>query len=337
MSTASQWDDSTARTAGDMTGPGTPVPHPEVRDYLQRSAPSPDPWVVEISTVRAHARQHALAVRGELAAVASVETVDADGVPGRLYRPLGAERELLIWAHGGGWMHGDLDSCEAVSRALGIRVECAVLAVDYRLAPEHPFPAGLDDVWTAAGWGQRTFDSVAVGGDSSGGNLAAAVALRARDEGLDLAAQLLVYPVLDSSLDTDFKLRFRRRYDTFAGQRGYGPNTYQRLTFIWDSYAPEPSVRASPLASPLRAAKLRGVAPAILVTAEHDFLRGEAEDYVRRLRAEQVPVRIHNYPGQIHGFFEMLGVLSDAERAVAAAGRDLRQAFDRQRRRTDGR
>lgn len=324
-------DDSDSYRAGGLTKPGKPLPHDEVRDYLVRSTPSPDPWSVDIGAVRADARARTVAVRGELAPVAVAAEIDADGVPGRLYRPHGAEHEVLIWAHGGGWMHGDLDGCEGVARALANYGRCAVLTVGYRLAPEHPFPAGLDDVWAATEWGHRNFARLAVGGDSSGGNLAAAVALRARDSGPELAAQLLVYPVLDSREDTEFKRNFVQRYSTFAGQSGYGPNTYRRLKFIWDTYAPEPSVRDSPLASPLHAPTLRGVAPAIVVTAEHDLLRGEAEEYVRRLRAEQVTAELHTYPGQIHGFFEMLGVLTDARRAVSEAGRAVRRVFDRQR------
>jgi acetyl esterase len=318
---------------------GTPAPllHEQVRAYLERSTPSPNPWSVDIGALRKDVRERALGVRGVLTPVAAVETIDAAGVPGRLYRPRGGELEVLIWAHGGGWIHGDLDSCEGVARALASRAGCAVLAVDYRLAPEHPFPAALDDVWTATDWAQRNFASVAIGGDSSGGNLAAAVALKARDAGMELAAQLLVYPVLESTQDTDFKRQFKERYASFAGQIGYGPNTHERLKYIWETYAPDPSVRDSPRASPLHAPTLRGVAPTVVVTAEHDFLRGEAEEFVHRLRAERVPVELHNYPGQIHGFFEMLGALSDARHAVDEAGRALRREFDQPKPRIDGR
>jgi acetyl esterase len=316
--------------------PATPLPHHQLREYLERATPSPDPWSVDIGAVRAEARQRALAVQGELTPVEAVAEIDADGVPGRLYRPAGTEPEVLIWAHGGGWMHGDLDSCEGVARALAHRAECAVLTVDYRLAPEHPFPAGLDDVWATTAWAQRNFASVAVGGDSSGGNLAAAVALKARDCGLELAAQVLVYPVLDSTEDTDYKRRFRKLYANFAGQIGYGTSAYDRLEFFWQTYAPDPSARDSPLVSPLHAPTLLGVAPAVVIAAEHDFLRGEAEEYVRRLRDDRVGVELHTYRGQIHGFFEMLGVLTDAQHAVSTAGRAVRHAFDRQRLPADG-
>jgi acetyl esterase len=308
-------------------GDPPPRPHEQVRDFLRRSTLSPDPWAVDIGTVRTDARERVLAVSGELAAVASVEAIEVDGVAGRLYRPVGEEQELLVWAHGGGWIHGDLDTCEGVARALANRAGCAVFAVDYRLAPEHPFPAALDDVWTAIGWARRNFAGVAVGGDSSGGNLAAAATLKARDTRVDLAAQLLVYPVLDSTEDTDYKVAFTRRYARFAGLPGYGPNTYQRLSHIWETYVPDPAVRRSAYASPLHASSLAGVAPAVIFTAEHDFLRGEAEDYARRLQSDGVPVELHEYAGQIHGFFEMFTVMTDSHHAVGVAGDALRRAF----------
>lgn len=308
-------------------GDTPPRPHKQVQAFLDNSGSSPDPWAADIAAVRADARAKVLAVTGETAPVASVESVDADGVPARLYRPKGGEQEVLVWAHGGGWIHGDLDTAEGVARELANRAGCGVLSIDYRLAPEHPFPAGLDDTWTAVAWARRNFGSVAVGGDSSGGNLAAAVALKARDEGVRLAAQLLVYPVLDSFENTDYKVAFRRRYETFAGQPGFGPNTYRRLQHIWATYVPDPAHRTASYVSPLHAESVRGVAPATIITAEHDFLRGEAEDYARRLRAAGVPVELIEYAGQIHGFFEMFAVMTDAHHAAGKAGDAVRRSF----------
>ncbi len=304
-----------------------PRPHEQVRAFLADAASSPDPWNADIGVVRADARERVLAVTGEPMRVARVDVVDADGVPGRLYRPTGAESEVLVWAHGGGWMHGDLDTADGVVRALANQAGCAVLSIDYRLAPEHPFPAGFDDTWTALLWARRRFGTVAVGGDSSGGNLAAAVALKARDEGVELAAQLLVYPVLDSTQDTDYKVAFEQRYADFAGRPGYGRNSYRRLKHIWETYVPDPAVHRMSYASPLHAVSVRSLAPAVVITAEHDFLRGEAEDYVRRLQAAGVPVELHEYVGQIHGFFEMFTVMTDAHHAVGVAGDALRRAF----------
>ncbi|MFI5694049.1 alpha/beta hydrolase [Kribbella sp. NPDC051586] len=308
-----------------VTGP--PQPCEEIRRFLQNTGISPDPWSADVAVVRADARAKVLAVTGEPASVASVESVDADGVPGRLYRSTGAERGVLVWAHGGGWIHGDLDTADGVARALANRAACAVLSVDYRLAPEHPFPAGFDDLWAAAGWARREFERVVVGGDSSGGNLAAAVALKARDESVELAGQLLIYPAVDSTEDTDYKVAFRTRYESFAGRTGFGANSYQRLQHIWAAYVSDPAARRTPYASPLHAESLNGVAPATIITAEHDFLRGEAQDYARRLKAAGVPVELIEYGGQIHGFFEMFTVTPDAHHAVNTAGDAVRRAL----------
>ncbi|MFG1813591.1 alpha/beta hydrolase [Kribbella sp. NPDC049174] len=304
-----------------------PRPHEQVQAFLDSSGSSPDPWSADIATVRADAREKVLAVTGEPSAVASVESIDADGVPGRLYRSAGAERDVLVWTHGGGWIHGDLDTADGVARALVNRAACAVLSIDYRLAPEQPFPAGFDDAWTAVTWARRNFGSVAVGGDSSGGNLAAAVALKARDEGVELAAQLLVYPALDSVEDTDYKVAFRQRYATFAGRPGFGSNSCRRLQHIWETYVPDPAARKASYVSPLHTESVYGVAPATIITAEHDFLRGEAEDYAQRLSAAGVPVELYEYPGQIHGFFEMFAVMTDSHHAVGVAGDAVRRAF----------
>jgi len=316
-----------SRRQADRRTDSPPRPHEQVQAFLDGSGSSPDPWSADIATVRADAREKVLAVTGEPSPVAAVESIQADGVSARLYRPTGAERDVLVWAHGGGWMHGDLDTADGVARALACQADCAVLSIDYRLAPEHPFPAGFDDTWTAITWARREFGAVAVGGDSSGGNLAAAAALKARDVRVELAAQLLVYPVVDSTDDTDYKLTFPQRYEHFAGRSGFGANSYRRLQYIWETYVPDPAVRRTPYVSPLHSESVRGVAPATIITAEHDFLRAEAAEYARRLEAAGVPVELTEYAGQIHGFFEMFAVMNDAHHAVAVAGDALRRAF----------
>jgi acetyl esterase len=308
---------------------GTPAARPEIEAFLGSGGPVPAPWSTPIGALRDDARRRVLEVTGEPMPVAAVEPVDADGVPGRLYLPTVRPEPdaVLVWAHGGGWMHGDLATCDGVARALARAAGCAVLTVDYRLAPEHPYPAPFGDVWTAVGWAVDRFPAVAVGGDSSGGNLAAACALKARETGVPLAAQLLVYPVLDSRPDTEAKLRYPDRYAGFLGDPDHGANTARRLDFIWDAYVPDPAARSSPYVSPAHAPDLRGLAPAVLITAEHDFLRAEALDYARRLRRDGVRVEHADYPGQVHGFFEMFAVTADAGHAVEYAGRHLRRAI----------
>lgn len=316
----------------ELAEPALPVPHEEARRYFSASGSQPPPWTRGIEDLRRETRQEALAVRGPLEAVASVDELTIAGVEARLYRPGGpgdAGRGVLVWMHGGGWMHGDLDCYENVARALANRAQCAVLAVDYRLAPEDPFPAGFDDVWTAVEWAAAHFGQVAVAGDSSGGNLAAATALRARDLRVGLTAQVLVYPVLDSRMNTLFKSNFRTRYAGFVNQPDFGSETFDRISYIWDTYVPEPSRRDCPYVSPLHARSLRGVAPAMIITAEHDILRGEAQEYARRLSAEDVRVVHHNYEGQLHGFFQMLGVMSDARHAINIAADYVSQELAR--------
>jgi acetyl esterase len=305
----------------------SPAARPDIEAFLRSGVTPPDPWSTDLSTLREDARRRVLEVTGEVQPVAAVEAVDVDGVPGRLYLPAAQPDVALVWAHGGGWMHGDLATCEGVARALARAAGCAVLTVDYRLAPEHPYPAGLADVWTAVGWAIDRFATVAVGGDSSGGNLAAACALMARETAVPLAAQLLVYPVLDSRPDTEHKVRYREEYAGFLGDADHGANTARRLDFIWDAYVPDPAARTSPYASPTHAPSLQGLAPVVLITAEHDILRGEALDFAHRLRNDGVPVEHTDYPGQVHGFFEMFTVTTDAAHAVSLAARGLRQAI----------
>jgi len=260
--------------------------------------------------------------------VASVEEVNAGGVSARLYRPVGGELNVFIWLHGGAWMMGDVECYDAVARALANRAGCAVLSVDYRLAPEHRYPVPVDDCWVATEWAASQFDLVAVGGDSAGGNLGAAVALRARDRGLALALQLLVYPVLDyAAVDSPFYNDFRERYEEFAGATGIGAQHQEMIRYIWTIYVPDMSQRGQQDASPLQAASVAGVAPAVIITAEHDILRGEAGDYARRLQDEGVAVELHEYPGQVHGFFHLLGVMDDARDAVNKASEAIRRAF----------
>jgi acetyl esterase len=232
-----------------------------------------------------------------------------------------------VWFHGGGWILGDIDCFDPLARALANRSRCAVLAVDYRLAPEHRYPAAVEDAWAATSWALSRFARAAVGGDSAGGNLAAAVARRARDSGVAIAIQLLVYPVLDYAISSPYYERFRQRYAGFAGQERFGAETQDGIRHIWDLYVPEAARRLEPDAAPLRAATLTGLAPAYVIMAEHDILRGEGEDYVRGLREAGVAVESDCYSGQIHGFFHMLSVMDDAEEAVGRAAGALRRAF----------
>jgi acetyl esterase len=246
----------------------------------------------------------------------------AGDVPVRLYLPDG-ERALpvLLFFSGGGWVLGSLDAADPICRRLANAASCAVVSVDYRRAPEHPFPAGLEDCYAATLWiahgGPHNLDStrVAVGGLSAGGNLAAAVALLARERGGPrLALQLLVYPPLDH------EARHDDRGDPF-----FGPGD---VAWCWSHYLADPSDGENPLASPLRAEDLRCLPPALVITAELDPLRDEGELYVERLRDAGVPVELVRVDGVTHGFFSRSDRLAAAREAQERAACALRWAFE---------
>ena len=247
-------------------------------------------------------------------------------IPVRLYSPpSGGPHPLLVYFHGGGWVLGSVDTADVACRALAAATGCLLASVDYRLAPEHKFPVPLDDCTAAVRWlvehaGEIGVDPsrVAVGGDSAGGNLSAAVALRLRDEGGPaLAHQLLVYPVTDASFGTaSYRENGEGYFLTRAG-----------MEWFWGHYLPGPGHADDPLASPLRSGDLGGLPPATVITAEFDPLRDEGEAYAARLQEAGVPTRLTRYDGVIHGFFGMVDTLDQANEAIFEAAAALRAAF----------
>jgi acetyl esterase len=232
---------------------------------------------------------------------------------------------VVLYYHGGGWVVGSLDGWDPAVRALAAASGCDVVSVDYRLAPEHAFPAAADDaydalVWVASSGGLADGRPVVVAGDSAGGNLATVAALRARDSGGPaIALQLLVYPVVDCDMD-------RRSYREYDGEELI--LNRRDMRWFWDKYAPDQETRVNPYASPLRAASLADLPPAYLITAEHDPLRDEGFAYADRLRDARVPVEHRHYGSQIHAFFSFTGVLDDADKAVSEAGAAIRSAVE---------
>ncbi len=237
----------------------------------------------------------------------------AGPIPARLYLP-GPERDypLFLYFHGGGFVIGDLDTADNLARFLCRRAGCAVLSVDYRLAPEHPFPAAVEDCYTATAWGvEHAADlcadpaRVLVGGDSAGATLAAVVSQLSRWKGGPvLAGQVLFYPSSDSSsLDTP---SFRE----FGGQSLGLPK--RDVEWFLDQYAPAPADRLDPRCSPILAADFRDLPPALVITAEFDVLRDEGEAYARCLHASGVPVKLLRCNGMIHGFASLIGLLRRA-------------------------
>jgi acetyl esterase len=261
----------------------------------------------------------------------SVVTVDrtipgpAGAVPVRLYTPPGgsAPRPLVVFYHGGGWVIGDLRTHDGICRDLATGTGAAVLAVDYRLAPEHPFPAPVDDAWAALQWAHANAPALgagpgrlAVAGDSAGGNLAAVMALMARDAGLPLRLQLLVYPATDFS---------ERRPSVIENGEGY-LLTEQSMKWFEAQYAPDPKDWR---ASPMLAADYRGVAAAMVLTCEFDPLRDEGNDYATKLAAAGVQVTNRCYPGLIHGSFSMMALIPSAKAMMQDGCGALREAFSR--------
>jgi acetyl esterase len=252
-------------------------------------------------------------------------------LPVRIYRPeAGRPLPALLYCFGGGWTLGSIDTSDVICRELAAETGCLVVTVGYRLAPEHPFPAAVEDChaalrWVAANAAELGADParLAVGGDSAGGNLAAAVTLLARADGdLALAAQLLVYPNTDQLAD-DASLR-----------AADDPWLFNRHSVAWYArhYLARPEDATHPLASPLRAADLTGLPPALVITAEYDPLRDQGEAYARRLADAGVPVELSRYPGMAHGFFAMAGTVDAARTAHLQAARHLREHLGLNRR-----
>lgn len=274
---------------------------------------------LSVAGARKQAEDGAPVLFGPKESVAAIEEVEVDGVPVRLYTPAAASGErLVVYFHGGGWVIGSLDTHDGSCRALANRSGSRVASAGYRLAPEHRFPAAVKDCWTVTRWAFDQKAAVAVAGDSAGGNLAAVMALRARDQGLPLVGQALVYPVTDWQFDTASYAR---------NAEGYGL-TLPAMRWFWDHYLGGADGR-HPEASPLRAESLAGVAPALVVVCEFDPLRDEGVAYAERLREAGVPVRLSEYEGMIHGFIRMQAFVDRSQDLLDELGSFLASALGR--------
>lgn len=308
---------------------------PQVAHYLQSSLETDVDETVAptLTEQRRQSVQATLAEAGEPEAVASVEDRvipgPAGSLPIRIYTPLDVARDplpVLVYFHGGGWVFGSIEGHDPVCRALANHASCLVVSVGYRLAPEHKFPAAPEDCYAATKWVAEHAREVkvdpariAVGGDSAGGNLAAAVALMARDcGGPELCYQVIIYG------ETDYPEPGTASYETYAN--GYGL-TRESMIWFWEQYLERPEDGVHPYASPLRAANLSGLAPALIITAEYDPVRDEAEHYARCLHEAGVPVRLSRYYGMIHGFFRMFAVFEQSRQALEEVAVALRKAF----------
>ncbi len=278
------------------------------------------------------ARADAMAVlAGPVQEVARIENRTIPGsaqpIPVRVYWPVEAENlPALVYYHGGGWVIGSLDSADHTMRALANSSGCVVISVDYRLAPEHKFPAAVEDAGAALRYvaehpGEFDIDPnrIAVGGDSAGANLAAVLCLMARDNGgPKIAYQVLVYPVTDYADARPSMQEFAQGYFL----------TKPMMDYFWNHYLARPEDGSHPHASPIRAESLAGLPPAIVLTAECDPIRDQGEAYAQRLRDAGVPVSLKRCAGMIHGFFNLAGVIDGGKEAIEDAGVALRSALN---------
>ncbi len=302
---------------------------PQVKAFLEQTAAAGLPAYPTMSPAEA---REVMLVRSApfLANPPQLANVEERYIPGpagqlrlRVYTPEGpGPFPTLVYFHGGGWVVGSLDSHDSLCRALANASGCVVAAVEYRLAPENKFPAQVEDAYAATAWLAEHGAGVggegrpiAVGGDSAGGAMAAAVCIAARDRGGPaISCQLLIYPVTDFSFDT---LSYQEN------ATGYNL-TRADMIWFWGHYLESEVDGRHPLASPLPAEDLTGLPPAIVVTAEYDPLRDEGEAYARRLAEAGVAVWFRRYEGMIHNFVRMFPVLEGGKTAVEDIGRELR-------------
>ena len=249
----------------------------------------------------------------------------AGEIPIRIYTPEGTGPfPVLVFFHGGGWVIMGLDTHDGPCRALTKKAGCVTVSVDYRLAPENKFPAGVEDCFAATKWVaahakelNADANRLAIGGDSAGGNLSAVISQLARDAGgPKIALQLLIYPATEAELDTYSHKTFT---DYFL--------TKDDIVYFWKHYLRSPADRKDPRVAPALAKSFKGLPPALIITAEFDPLRDEGESYGEKLRAAGVQVTVTRYEGMIHGFFSMYEALDNGKLAIEESAEALRKAF----------
>ena len=303
---------------------------PQAEQFLKtlESLALPPFELMEIGEARAAAAASADLI-GEPLPVAEVRDVSAPGpggeIPLRLYHPNGEVCPVLVYLHGGGWVLGDIPTHEKICTQIVHGANCAVISVDYRLAPEHKFPAAVEDAYAALQWvvnhaGELGIDDqrVAIGGDSAGANLATAACLMAKDHNETMpVGQILVYPIADCDLETP---SYQQNADGYLLTRS-------TMQWFWQCYVANDTERFHPYVSPLRAKDLSGLPPALVITAEYDPLRDEAEAYARRLREAGVDVTLTRYDGMIHAFIRRTDIFDQAHVAQHEVCQTLRGLF----------
>lgn len=304
---------------------------PQVKKILEEAEELGLPAYQDLSP--AEARNQMLDLAPPVDPLLSVKRVEDRSIPGpdgeipiRLYYPAGdAPFATLVYFHGGGWVIGDLDTHHGFCHALAKTSGCLVVAVDYRLAPEHRYPAAVEDAYAATQWIaenseliQADPDRFAVCGDSAGGHLAAVVSLMARDrKGPRIDLQILIYPITDCSFDTPSYEENREGYML----------TRDLMKWFWNHFINDESEADDPYASPLRARNFSNLPPALILTAEYDPLRDEGEAYGKKLQEAGVNVTLSRYPGMIHAFIRMTAQLDKANEALGEVAGMLKEGL----------
>ena len=302
---------------------------PQVKKILEEAEELGLPAYQDLSP--AEARNQMLDLAPPVDPLLSVKRVEDRSIPGpggeipiRLYYPSGdAPFATLVYFHGGGWVIGDLDTHHAFCHALAKTSGCLVVAVDYRLAPEHRYPAAVEDAYAATQWIvensaliQADADRFAVCGDSAGGHLAAVVSLMARDrKGPRIDLQILIYPIADCRFDTP----------SYEENRDGYMLTRDLMKWFWNHFINDDRETDDPYVSPLRAKNFSNLPPALILTAEYDPLRDEGEAYGKKLQEAGVNVTLSRYPGMIHAFIRMFAVLDKANDALEQVAGMLRR------------
>lgn len=298
---------------------------------LVEKAAYPEFWQLSPADARALFEKTAPVLDAPWEEVTRFETIRVPGPAGdirvNLYAPQpksAGPLPLLVYFHGGGFVVGSLESYDRLCRALANRAGCLVASVDYRLAPEHKFPAAPDDCHAALNWLAAHASEIgadparmAVGGDSAGGNLAAVTALTARAQGPKLVFQMLIYPCVGPRQDEPSHFEFAEKLLL----------TRKNILWFMEQYLRSEADRDDWRFAPLLAPDLAGLPPALLIVAGYDPLRDEGVAYAERLKAAGVPVEFTNYEGMVHGFFSLSGAIDAGRQAIAQAAAALRRAF----------
>ena len=297
---------------------------PEIKAFLEASAAAglPQVWEAPVEVLRRNT-QGRVALAGKIEPLAAIENRFIPGptcdLPIRIYRPATNSQRTIVYFHGGGWVLNFLDIYDASLSRLANQSNATIVSVNYQKAPEHPYPTPFDDCYSTLEWvishkNELALPSaIGVAGDSAGANLAAAVALKARDHQIELAFQFLIYPCLDRNFSTD---SYR------ANATGFGLST-QAMQWFWEQYLQGNVHDDDPYAAPQRAQSFAGLAPAIIITAQYDPLLSDGENYLAALKNAGVSVSYRKFDGMIHGFFTNLAVTPTATTAIDWSAQEI--------------